>query len=70
VRREQWTAEEERQLRDLVAAKRPIGVIAESLGKSNESVLKMMRLGLVVDEQALFRVQLQLSLSCPRVFSA
>jgi hypothetical protein len=68
VRGKQWTAEEERQLRDLVAAKKPIGVIAEALGKSNESVrLKMMRLGLVVDEQVNFQCSTSTKLKLPKV---
>jgi hypothetical protein len=68
VRGKQWTAEEERQLRDLVATKKPIGVIAESLGKSNESVrLKMMRLGLVVDEQVNFQCSTSTKLELPEV---
>jgi hypothetical protein len=68
VRGKQWTAEEERRLRDLVAAKKPIGVIAESIGKSNESVrLKMMRLGLVVDEQVNFQCSTSTKLELPEV---
>lgn len=68
MRGKQWTAEEERQLRDLVAAKKSIGVIAEALGKSNESVrLKMMRLGLVVDEQANFQCSTSTKLELPEV---
>ena len=68
MRGKQWTAEEERQLRDLVAAKKPVGVIAESLGKSNESVrLKMRRLGLVVDEQANFQCSTSTKRKLPKV---
>ena len=51
-----WTVEEEQQLRDLAAAKKPIGVIAGALGKSDESVrLKVKCSGLVEVEQANFQ---------------
>ena len=47
-----WTREEEKQLRELVLAHRPLGVIAGSLGKTKESIrCKMARMGLVDDNQ-------------------
>jgi hypothetical protein len=56
MRGKQWTAEEEKQLEELVAARKPVGVIAESLGKSSESVrVKVKRLGLVVVDQVSFQ---------------
>lgn len=68
MRGKQWTAEEEERLRDFVAARKPVGVIAESLGKSKESVrLKIMRLGLVVDEQASFQCSTSTKLKLPKV---
>ena len=56
MRGKQWTAEEEKQLEELVAARKSVGVIAESLGKSSESVrVKVKRLGLVVVDQVSFQ---------------
>jgi hypothetical protein len=47
-----WSAEKEKQLRELVEAKTPLSGIAKVLGKSEEAVRqKALRLGLEVVEQ-------------------
>ena len=47
-----WSSEEEKQLRDLVAVKTPLVVIAKGLGKPEGAVCqKIRRLGLEVVEQ-------------------
>ena len=47
-----WSSEEEKQLRDLLAAKTPLVVIAKGLGKPDGAVCqKIRRLGLEVVEQ-------------------
>jgi hypothetical protein len=61
-------AEEKYQLRELVIAKKPVGVIAGWLGRSNESVrLKMIRLFLVIVDQVNFQCATTTSLEAPEV---
>ena len=61
-----WTREEEKQLRELVLAHRPLGVIAGSLGKTKESIrCKMARMGLVDDNQPKSERSLSTKLKLP-----
>jgi hypothetical protein len=61
-----WTVEEEKQLRELVLAHRPLGVIAGSLGKTTESIrCKMARMGLVDDNQPKSERSLSTKLKLP-----
>jgi len=48
-----WSLEEEKQLRKLVDAHKPVDVIAAALGKTEDAIqLKCRRLGLSVEEDA------------------
>jgi len=47
-----WTAEEEKQLRELISQKKPLNVISSSLGKTETSIrMKLKRLGLKTKEE-------------------
>jgi hypothetical protein len=61
-----WSVEEEKQLRELVLAHRPLGVIVGSLGKTKESIrCKMARMGLVDDNQPKSKRLLSTKLTLP-----
>ena len=47
-----WTADEEKQLKELISQKKPLNVISSSLGKTETSIrMKLKRLGLKTKEE-------------------